>query len=297
MPAVRISIHLPYLLLLPPGAYPTPGVGGLVRLAERSAVSADGSQEGRTEASATFEAPDSDDPEVQERQRRGEADRLLRRVNHLLRWYRVATGQATIVELTRARASPFRFTVEETGSAWGGAAPLEYEATSLPLPETGSRNALGDAVRQGLRGGSDPEVATLNLLDAEYALSVGRFREAVLLCWGAIDSTFVRKFKNLVDERLGEEWAEAREFLKGLDFGLRQKMTTGLRLLAGRSLYAEPDGFWQDLSASYALRNRIIHEGQIAHEDDAKLAIKVAQKIVKVTAELGLAQSQGRIQG
>ena len=62
--------------------------------------------------------------------------------------------------------------------------------------QAGSRAAFGDAVRQGLSGKTDPDVATLNLLDAEYALSVGRFREAVLLCWGAIDSTFVRKFKH-----------------------------------------------------------------------------------------------------
>jgi hypothetical protein len=141
-------------------------------------------------------------------------------------------------------------------------------------------------VRQGLSGKTDPDVATLNLLDAEYALSVGRFREAVLLCWGAIDSTFVRKFKRLVDDRLSDEWPDGRDFLKGIDFGLRHKMTTGLRLLAGRSLYTEPDGFWQDLSASYGLRNKIIHDGQIAHEDDAKLGIRVARKVVEIVASL-----------
>ena len=63
-------------------------------------------------------------------------------------------------------------------------------------------------------------------------------------------------------------------------------MTTGLRLLAGRSLYTEPDGFWQDLSASYGLRNKIIHDGQIAHEDDAKLGIRVARKVVEIVASL-----------
>ena len=150
----------------------------------------------------------------------------------------------------------------------------------------GSRAAFGDAVRQGLSGRTDPDVATLNLLDADYALSVGRFREAVLLCWGAIDSTYVRKFKTLVDERLGEEWSEGRDLLKGIDFGLRHKMTTGLRLLTGRSLYAEPENFWQELSASYGLRNRIIHEGQVAHEDEAKVAIKVARRIVQIVASL-----------
>jgi hypothetical protein len=154
------------------------------------------------------------------------------------------------------------------------------------VPAKGSRASFGDTVRQGLGDGTDPDVAALNLLDAEYALSVGRFRESVLLCWGAIDSTFVRKFKSLVDDRLTDEWAEGRDFLKGIDFGLRHKMTTGLRLLTGRSLHAEPDGFWQELSISYGQRNKIIHEGQIAHEDDAKLAIRVARKVVQIVASL-----------
>ena len=107
-----------------------------------------------------------------------------------------------------------------------------------------------------------------------------------MLSWGAIDSTFVRKFERLVDQRLGDEWAEGRDFLKGFDFGLRHKMTTGLRLLLGRSLYSEPDGFWHDLSASYRMRNRIIHEGQVAHEDDAQLAIKVGQRLVQIVDSL-----------
>jgi hypothetical protein len=237
----------------------------------------------KTQASGIFDASDT---EPQQRQRGFQADRLLRRVNHLLRWYRVTTAHATIVELTRSQASPFHFTVEGTGATWGGDAPLEYESQPPPLPAAGSRAAFGKVVRQGLSGKTDPDVAALNLLDAEYALSVGRFREAVLLCWGAIDSTFVRKFKTLVDERLGNEWSEGPDFLKGIDFGLRHKMTTGLRLLTGRSLHAEPDGFWQDLSLSYGQRNKIIHEGQVAHEDDAKLAIRVAQKVVEVVASL-----------
>ena len=286
MANVRVSIDLPYLLLLPAGEYPTLGEGGSLQLQETLTPALEGATAPRTIASMVFVADDGTDAQALTRTRHQQADRLLRRVNHLLRWYRVATRQATIIELTRAQASPFQFTVEGTGVAWGGAAPLEYETPPLPSPAAGSRAAFGDTVRQGLSGKTDPDVATLNLLDAEYALSVGRFREAVLLCWGAIDSTFVRKFKSLADDRLKDEWAEGRDFLKGIAFGLRHKMTTGLRLLVGRSLYTEPDSFWQDLSASYGLRNQIIHEGQIAHEDDAKLAIKMARKIVEVAASL-----------
>jgi hypothetical protein len=102
MPAVRILIHLPYLLVLPPGEYQTPGVGGSMRLAETTVNNAAEAAEVRTEVSALFDASDTDDYDTRERRCQTEADRLLRRINHLLRWYRVATGQATIVELTRA---------------------------------------------------------------------------------------------------------------------------------------------------------------------------------------------------
>jgi hypothetical protein len=285
MPTVRVSIHLPYLLLLPPGDYPTGREGGSIRLMEAPAALADGGVETRTGISATFEAADEAGPNVQS-QRVKQADRLLRHVNSLLRWYRVATGQATIVELTRAQASPFLFCVEGTSASWGGDIPLEYEAPPFFSQPPGSRVTYGQAVREGLAEGSEPDVAAMNLLDAKHALSVGRFRESVLLCWSAIDSTFVRRFKVLVDERLEDDWSEARDFLKGLDFGLRHKMTTGLRLVGARSLFLEPNGFWKALSTSYDLRNKIIHEGRIAHEDDAKLAIEVASRIVKIVASL-----------
>jgi len=286
MANVRISIHLPYLLVLPPGEYPVPGVGGLVRLDDGSVTKPDGTSEARTAASAVFDAPDADDAETQERQRQAEADRLLRCVNRLLRWYRVATGQAAIIELTRAQASPFRFIVDGTGAAWGGDVPLEYEATGLPVPTKVNRATIGDTVRKGLADRTDPDVAELNVLDARYALSVGRFRESVLLCWAAIDSTFVRKFKRLVSARLKDHWPEGRDFLNGLDFGLRHKMTTGLLLLNCKSLHGQPDNFWNELSESYRLRNRIIHEGHVAQESEAELAVKVAQKIVAIVAAL-----------
>ncbi|HXE54130.1 MAG TPA: hypothetical protein VN541_14000 [Tepidisphaeraceae bacterium] len=147
MPNVRVSIRLPYALLLPPGEYVTPGLGASVRLAEVTAEAPDAPAAVRTEASSLFDGMDTQDADSQERQRQADADRLLRRVN-------------------------------------------------------------------------------------------------------------------------------------------RHKMTTGLRLLVGRSLFMEPDGFWQELSASYALRNRIIHEGQIAHEDDARQAIRVARKIVLIDSTL-----------
>jgi len=158
MPIVRVTIDLPYLLILPPGEYPTPGEGGIVHLFEVSVPVSNGTDVRQTQASGVFDASDN---EPRQRRRGSEADRLLRRVNHLLRWYRVTTGHATIVELTRSQASPFRFTLEGTGAAWGGEPPLEYEAQPPLSSAAGSRAAFGELVRQGLSGKTDPDVATL----------------------------------------------------------------------------------------------------------------------------------------
>jgi hypothetical protein len=49
MPRVRVSINLPYLLLLPAGEYMTPGIGGSVYIEERAAEGEAGNT-ARTEA-------------------------------------------------------------------------------------------------------------------------------------------------------------------------------------------------------------------------------------------------------
>ena len=280
MPNVSVAIDLPYILALPDGHYPTQAAGLALRLDE---VWDDATGRPNTAVALSFVPEDGADVELT---RVHQAQRLLRLVNRLLRWYRVAANQPTIIELTRAQASPFRFIVDGASASWGGEDPLEFEPALPRPPRAGRRAEIVDIVRMGLVGGADPDVATLNLLDAEYALSVGRFREAVLLCWSVIDSTFVRKFSELVDDRLKDEWSEGRKFVKGHDFGLRQKMTAGLYLLTGRSLYAEPAGFWNKLSANYDLRNKIIHEGSIAEEDQAIQAIEVARTLVQILATL-----------
>ena len=113
-------------------------------------------------------------------------------------------------------------------------------------------------------------------------LQHGRFREAVLFCWSTIDSVFNRKYKQLVDARLGKEWGEARDFFKGPDFGLRKKMSAGMRFVANRSLFNEPGDLWGSMSNSYKRRNSIIHDGENASEDDAVKAIEVARRVVDI---------------
>jgi hypothetical protein len=164
------------------------------------------------------------------------------------------------------------------------AEPLEYEAARVTVP-TGLTE-LHLVVRDGLASAADPPVATLSLLDAEYAVKTGRFREAVLFCWSAIDSTFGRKFEVLVDAALAGEWGEARKFFRGYaEIPMRHRMSAMMHLIANRSLYREP-GFWADLSASYDHRNNIIHRGSNATEADAELALAVARKVVAIMESL-----------
>ena len=67
-------------------------------------------------------------------------------------------------------------------------------------------------------------LADLFLLDAK-GVHQGRFRETVLFCWSTIDSVFNRRYGAFVDAALLDEWGEARDFFKGLDFKLRNKMS------------------------------------------------------------------------
>jgi hypothetical protein len=281
MPEIRISITLPYELGLAEGDYPTAQVGEIVRVSAPPF----GETNLLTIVSATFQNGENLDPDEKDRCRIRDADRLLRRTNRMLRWYRGVLQQADITELTRAQASPFRFEVVGPGDSEGWTKPIKYEETH-PTPLVLTVEQLTDQVRNGLASGRDPNVDVLFLLDAERALFQGRFREAVLFCWSTIDSVFNRKYDLLVDAALAEEWGEARTFFKGLDLGLKTKMSAGMRFVANRSLFNEKDNLWARMSNSYAKRNHIIHRGENATEDEARQAIAVARAIVEIMNDI-----------
>lgn len=185
MPTVRVSISLPYLLRLNDGAYPTSANGDAVELCEGPIDET----APHTVCAATFLQADPVGAHQIEPLRERFADQLLGRTNRLVRWYRAARKRADLSELTRAQASPFRFEVVAGAAEPAWAAELRYdEVSAIVSPLTVTQ--LTDAVRGGLLTGEDPPVEDLFLLDAEHALQVGRFREAVLFCWSTIDSVF-----------------------------------------------------------------------------------------------------------
>lgn len=279
MGQVRIQARLPYHLLVPEGEYEAASGGQILFLASR----ADPAREGApgvlsTVAHGFFDCEEGIGDEQAEKVAQKQAHRLFGGINHLLRWYRLLARRPEAREVSKAQLSPFIFTRADTRGPWV-VPSVEYEQERPPEGPRISIADMGQLLRSRLRCGTDPDLGKLTLLDAEHAETTGRFREAVLLSWSVIDFSFSRKFDSLVDERLSAEWSDARTFLKGIDFGLRYKMTAGLRLLCGRSLFGETD-LWSDLSASYRKRNDIIHKNHGADAGDARKAIDVARRVV-----------------
>jgi hypothetical protein len=276
MPELRVSVVLPYYLRLEPDDYQLGRTGDVIQVLEPLL---DEATPPRTPLRAPFSPEESADPEEVQRLRVRCAEQFLTRSNRLLRWYRAVSRRADIIELTRAQVSPFEF------SAAGPAAPewltpLQYEQPPPPVHLDALQTTA--AVREGLATGEDPGVADLFLLDAERALQQGRFREAVLFCWSTIDSVFNQKYDALVEVALAGEWARARSFFQGTDFGLRNKMSAVMHLVANRSLFREPDHLWERLSESYDRRNAIIHRAENATENEARQAVDVARRLVSL---------------
>ena len=226
------------------------------------------------------------DPEERARLAARRAADLLVQTNRLLRWYRTVTREGSIIELTRAQASPVSFTVvgENAEPDTPFVADLVFEAPVVPIAV--EHNVVSARVREGLVAETDPPVGELFMLDAEQAMRSGRFREGVLFCWSTIDATFGVKYEQLVAARLDGEWRDGRDFL--IDFNsvpMKSRMTSILFLLTGRSLFREPD-LWEDLVRSYQKRNRIIHAGETASEDEAALALRVARRVVEFVGHL-----------
>lgn len=179
MPAIRVTITLPYYLRLAEGDYSGPAGEQIVRVLAPELAEGIPPQ---TSVQANFVNVDTADPDAIQREKARDASQLLQWTNRLLRRFRAVTRRADIVELTRAQASPFRYEVVGAAAAPEWSTAVEYEATG-PQPAPLTVEQTTEAVRNGLLSGTEPSVADLFLLDAERALHQGRFREAVLFCW------------------------------------------------------------------------------------------------------------------
>lgn len=282
---IKASFTLPYYLRLAIGPYQAKGGTDYLAL-EEYALPNSSIGERRTVVSAAFDHPDNLDSIAQENAKAKDSEVLLLRANHLLRWYRSITQQAEIIEVTGIQASPFKFVVEDTQIAWGNDFN-SYESGLLGSIPTQNLQNITQSVRDGLAAEIDPKVSALFLLDAEQALRQGRFRETVLLCWSTIEATFDPKYKALVKKTLKDKdlSREEREFFEeARNTSLRYRMSVGLSFFSGGTAawLDEKDDFWKSLAKSYKKRNKIIHDGENAEEVDAKLALRIAKKVVEL---------------
>jgi hypothetical protein len=274
---VRATSRLPYLLRLADGEY------GDLRLS-RVVQDDDHGRAGLaySEVALSFDAEPDANTDERQRIAARKAQEMLLATNRLLRWYRATTNLASVLEVTQVQLSPFRFVIEvplpDGPSVYHDELSFEppiRHGTQVPVAELERR------VREGVTGGGEPAVAELFLLDAEAAKDTGRFREAVLFSWSTIDSVFNSAYDALVKTRLAGERSDSRDFLQGKagEIPLKVKMTAMLRLLSGRSLFADQTR-WQALQESYQRRNGIIHSGDSATETDATQALGVARWVV-----------------
>jgi hypothetical protein len=287
MPQIEVSAVLPYFLRLENGDYLSQRDSKSYRLTlQNISIAVNGtSQEERTQALFSFDGNAASDDEVQ-RLKTQEVEELLRQTNRLLRWYRASTGRAEVTELARAQASPFWFRVVDeqkiVSPLW--TEPITFESSPLPFALGQTLQSVTQAVRNGLSEKSDPEVSKLFLLDAEQSLREGRFRETVLFCWSAIDSTFDQKYKELAASVIKNK-ADYNSFVNFRDATMRYRMSAGLHFCTGQSLY-DNRALWVNLFKSYTKRNSIIHDGDSAQETDAESALSVARQVVGFLATL-----------
>jgi hypothetical protein len=273
MEDIRIECNLPFLLGLQDGRY------GTLRL-QRDPKGTHVSREFRSKSNEDLEAKQAK-----------EARTLLVEVNRLIRWYKLMSLDSLVEEVALWRASPFQFSKAADNQPWGNQWLSFSSLASAADPFPGAAQTLSDSVRAEFEHGKEPPVSVLFLFDARRALDEGRFREAVLFSWSTIDSIFNHRFNALADRIWSREPVESRQFIKGEVFGMRNKMSVGLRMLAGRSFFDEPNELWKRLSESYKNRNTVIHAGAIATEDQAQNAIGVAEDVVRIMNEIASAHS------
>ncbi|MBI2300711.1 MAG: hypothetical protein HYU66_17520 [Armatimonadetes bacterium] len=214
-----------------------------------------------------------------------QSERLLVEANRFLRWYRFVTGEASVVELTDAQASPFRFVSEPGGAPWGGNDGIRYAVPEhAPAARTKPLAQVESEIRAGLQSAVGPPVWHLLVLDADVAFAEGRNREAVIFCWSAIESCFNTTFRDLVQTNLTDLNRNDRDSLAsgtGRDISLTNRMTAGLQLAAGQSLHRLLGSDWERLRASYRVRNRVVHEGGEPSPDEAERCLAVTRRVLR----------------
>lgn len=217
---------------------------------------------------------------------------LLDGLNRVLRLYRFYTHDADVVELTLSSAGTFTFIELETQRPWGPSEGLfQVLPTRSSFAMVPDLKGLDERIQRDVKAGAEPPVWHLLVLDAEVASAEGRFREAVLLAWSAIESCFGTHYGRWIS-RLTELSSDERAGLVGRDISLANQMTAGLAIAIGVPLHQLLGKDWAKRRTTYRTRNSIIHEGGSASAAQAIEALAFARRVVEVVETVAAQHEQ-----
>jgi len=208
----------------------------------------------------------------------------LTSVNRLIRWYRVQTDRYYATELELGEVWFILFSVIEPRRQG-----IKF-ADNRPRPRLNS--ILDEKTTQFLKGRlvspEDPELEEVLLLDAKKALNQHRYKECIIICWSLIESLFDPFIREKLREKLpdiGFEMGQSGWNIER-DLWFLTRIDILPRLLFDFSFKELPDDFWQRLSRSREIRNRIMHSGMSAEEEGAAETFSVTEELMRVVKSL-----------
>jgi hypothetical protein len=205
--------------------------------------------------------------------------------NRFIQWYRFHTRHASAIELEKEQVSPILMNLVQ-GEKRQTRVYRYDPLTRRPSPLTSEQL---DQLNRDLFQRTGPPTEHLLLLDAQEALDSFRYREAVLLSWGAIETSLAPFLRGKLLEKLpslsfdrdsaGANIEQDLHFLTHADALL--ELLTGFSFRTGIT-----PTFWEQLRQSRSHRNDVVHRGEDASESQARLAVEVARGFVEQMNQL-----------
>jgi hypothetical protein len=203
----------------------------------------------------------------------------LTTANRLIDWYRVQTGRHHITPLVFPQVQFAQLI--DTGPPRRSLQVYYHHEETTPTDEPLNAEEV-QTLRQNLQNPQPPELTDRLLLDAKDALNQHRYKECVLICWSAIESTLDPLLRAKLRDRLPDigfdigqpGWNIER------DLWFFTRLDVLPRLLTNFSFRELPNDFWNRLQRSRNARNQVVHQAEEVAEEDAQNALDVTLEFV-----------------
>ena len=185
------------------------------------------------------------------------------------------------------------FRLEVLGPDGGASLVGGGRTGGFTLPNLGLTDEAHERLQAALSGCRRPPIWRQLELNAEDALSQGRYEEAVLLAWSALEAACRNTLPGLAwGQGLGvadlEEELQSRQRKRHPARSLEEAVerSTGLRWLRVAAKLAHPgtfdiDSLTSEVNEAYRLRNRIIHSGVRIESGASARAVKSCRFILR----------------